>query len=116
MVVRMNPKRVIKETFFQKYFWLLAGFAFAVVILGFADRYYVTAWGLGVQQGLITAKTVQCAILWIAGLILTLKLYGITIRARDKFKGGYRFFYIFSFLNWPAAVLLVLTFVFQTPQ
>lgn len=64
------------QTFFRKYFWLLAGFAFAVVILGFAGRYYVTAWGLGVQQGLITAKTVQCAVLWIAGLILTFKLYG----------------------------------------
>ncbi|KHL93004.1 hypothetical protein QW71_25955 [Paenibacillus sp. IHB B 3415] len=32
----------------------------------------------------------------LAGLLLTFKLYGITIRARDKFKGCYRFFYIFS--------------------
>ncbi|AIQ58392.1 hypothetical protein [Paenibacillus borealis] len=44
------------QNFFRKYFWLLAVIAFASDILGFADRYYVTARELGVQQGLITPK------------------------------------------------------------
>ncbi|MEK3714895.1 hypothetical protein [Paenibacillus sp. FSL R7-0333] len=117
------PSRPVKNTaqqhlkpFFQKYFWLLAVGALALYTLAFADRYYVTALGLGVQQGLITAKTVQAALLWLTGILLTLKLYVITVRAKDKFKGGYRFFYYFSFLNWPAAVLLLLTLVFQAPQ
>ncbi|WP_405112372.1 hypothetical protein MHH28_04530 [Paenibacillus sp. FSL K6-1217] len=104
------------KPFLQRYFWPLAVGALVLYVLAFADRYYATTLGLGVQQGLITAITVQAALLWITGILLTLKLYAMTVRAKDKFKGGYRFFYYFSFLNWPAAVLLLLTLVFQAQQ
>lgn len=111
-----NTAQPRPKPFSQKYFWLMTAGAFALYVLAFADSYYVTTLGLGMERGLITAKTVQAALLWLTGILLTLKLYAITVRAKEKFKGGYRFFYYFSFLNWPAAVLLVLTFVFQTPQ
>ncbi|WP_438495570.1 hypothetical protein [Paenibacillus sp. IHBB 3054] len=104
------------RSFFQRYFWLLVVLGLALFFLLYADQNYIHGLGLGVQQGLLADKTAQSAVLWTADLFLTFKLYGITIRAKDKFKGGYRFFYYFSFLNWPAAILLVLVLVFQTPQ